>query len=322
MSSDGSLVQLYVYDLSGGMARSLSGALLGHQIEGIWHTSVVVRGTEHYFGGGINVAPAGSTPFGHPVEIISLGATHLDEEMIESLLVELAAQFTPETYSLFDNNCNTFSDALAQLLTGNGIPAHITGLPAAVLSTPFGMMIKPMLSGLEAQMKSMRSQAFHPHLHQQNDVGGDGDGSNGQQQQQQQQQIADGKIASSMDQSQTTAAIGNEKEETTTTTQITDEDVSAMLAAEKELEAAVAVCAFRDMDESLEELDLKEGRATPLEQLGEEATVRLATEAAVKREFEKLMAAGGVDEKEAEALAVENVAAAATARMCGSGVEK
>lgn len=37
-------VTLRVYDLSGGMARQLSPALLGKQIDGIWHTGVLVYG--------------------------------------------------------------------------------------------------------------------------------------------------------------------------------------------------------------------------------------------------------------------------------------
>ncbi len=32
-----------------------------------------------------------------------------------------------ESYSLFSNNCNNFSDELAQLLCGRSIPEHITG---------------------------------------------------------------------------------------------------------------------------------------------------------------------------------------------------
>lgn len=33
----------------------------------------------------------------------------------------------PESYSLLSNNCNNFSDELAELLCGRGIPQHITG---------------------------------------------------------------------------------------------------------------------------------------------------------------------------------------------------
>ncbi len=35
-------VQLFVYDLSNGLARAMSASLIGTQIEGIWHTSIVV----------------------------------------------------------------------------------------------------------------------------------------------------------------------------------------------------------------------------------------------------------------------------------------
>ena len=37
-------VVLHLYDLSQGMARTMSAALLGRQVEGIWHTGVVVHG--------------------------------------------------------------------------------------------------------------------------------------------------------------------------------------------------------------------------------------------------------------------------------------
>ncbi len=43
-------VELYVYDLTGGMAKAMSPMLLGTTIEAIYHTSIVVAGTEHFFG--------------------------------------------------------------------------------------------------------------------------------------------------------------------------------------------------------------------------------------------------------------------------------
>ena len=70
-------VELYVYDLSNGMARQLSAQLTGRQIDGIWysllfynlhpllnctlyrHTSVVVFGKEVFYGGGINTTLPG-----------------------------------------------------------------------------------------------------------------------------------------------------------------------------------------------------------------------------------------------------------------------
>lgn len=52
-------VKLYVYDLSNGLARQLSLQLTGKQINGIWHTSVVVFGKEIFYGQGVCITPPG-----------------------------------------------------------------------------------------------------------------------------------------------------------------------------------------------------------------------------------------------------------------------
>ena len=57
-------VQLYVYELSGGMAAAMSMSMIGKQIDGIWHTGIVVYGKEYFYGGGISWAMPGTTPFG------------------------------------------------------------------------------------------------------------------------------------------------------------------------------------------------------------------------------------------------------------------
>lgn len=44
-------VELYIYDLTSGMAAMMSQLLLGRHIDGIWHTAVVVYGREFFFGG-------------------------------------------------------------------------------------------------------------------------------------------------------------------------------------------------------------------------------------------------------------------------------
>lgn len=43
-------VELYIYDLSQGLASVMSQMLIGRHLDGIWHTSVVVYGREFFFG--------------------------------------------------------------------------------------------------------------------------------------------------------------------------------------------------------------------------------------------------------------------------------
>ena len=47
----------------------MSPMLLGKQIDGIWHTSVVIGGVEHFFGCGLQRATPGTTPFGQPLQV-------------------------------------------------------------------------------------------------------------------------------------------------------------------------------------------------------------------------------------------------------------
>eukprot|EP00891_Asterochloris_glomerata_P008685 jgi/Astpho2/8685/fgenesh1_pm.00128_%23_2_t len=150
MSEQAEKVQLYVYDLSRGLARQLSMGLLGKQIDAIYHTSIVVGGKEYYFGQGINQANPGSTPFGTPGQVLDLGETHIPADLREEFVSDMAAsKFSTGGYNLLENNCNNFSNDFATFLTGEGIPAYITGLPQEILATPLGQMLRPMMAHLE-----------------------------------------------------------------------------------------------------------------------------------------------------------------------------
>ena len=71
-------VVLEVYDLSRGMATSMSQAILGMRIDGIWHTGLRVFGKEYYFGGGIQSSAVGAFSAQNglfPVQSLSMDRT-------------------------------------------------------------------------------------------------------------------------------------------------------------------------------------------------------------------------------------------------------
>ncbi|XP_059353046.1 uncharacterized protein LOC130697945 isoform X3 [Daphnia carinata] len=143
-------VYLHVYDMTRGMAQLMSAAILGKQIDGIWHTGVVVYGREYFFGGqGITSCLPGETVLGQPNQIHPLGATQIPFSIFVDYVRGLAdSTFRPDAYNLLRHNCNTFSNELAQFLCGSSIPQHILDLPSEVLSTPFGQTLQPLLNSL------------------------------------------------------------------------------------------------------------------------------------------------------------------------------
>ena len=146
-------VELYVYDLSGGMAKTMSMGLVGKQIDGIWHTSVVIFGKEYCFGQGVEVMLPGNAPYGHPVQKISMGNTEIPKSLFEEYIDVMKETWTKEKYHLLDNNCNSFSNEVCNFLVGKGIPEHITQLPTEFLNTPMGQMFKPMIEGMYGQSR-------------------------------------------------------------------------------------------------------------------------------------------------------------------------
>ncbi|KAK4026724.1 uncharacterized protein LOC116927301 isoform X2 [Daphnia magna] len=145
-------VCLHIYDMTRGMAQLMSAAILGKQIDGIWHTGVVVYGREYFFGGqGIASCLPGETILGQPNQIHPLGVTQIPFAIFVDYVQGLAdSTFRPDAYHLLRHNCNNFSNELAQFLCGNSIPQHILDLPTEVLSTPFGQSLQPLLNSLSA----------------------------------------------------------------------------------------------------------------------------------------------------------------------------
>ncbi|CAD0097656.1 unnamed protein product [Aureobasidium mustum] len=152
-------VELYVYDLSQGLARMMSQGLLGIHIDAVYHTSLVFGGAEYFYGAGVQTCYPGSTHHGQPMEKIKLGKTEIPLDDILEYLDSLKETYTAQSYDLFKHNCNNFSNDFSMFLVGKGIPDHITALPETVLNTPFGSMMKQRL---DAEMRHITQAAVPP----------------------------------------------------------------------------------------------------------------------------------------------------------------
>uniref|UniRef100_A0A3Q2CBE3 palmitoyl-protein hydrolase n=1 Tax=Cyprinodon variegatus TaxID=28743 RepID=A0A3Q2CBE3_CYPVA len=95
------------------------------------------------------LSPKGGTMLGPPDTIVELGETEVTEEIFMDYLSSLGeTTYRGDRYRLFEHNCNTFTNEVAQFLTGRTIPSYITDLPSEVLSTPFGQILRPILDSI------------------------------------------------------------------------------------------------------------------------------------------------------------------------------
>ena len=149
-----------MYDISMGMAKQFSPALLGRTIEAVWHTGIVVYNREYYFGGGISGDHPAMTPFGSPTRVLSLGSTQIPYPLFMEFLKELEPRYTEETYHVFKHNCNNFTNECANFLLGKNIPEEIINLPNEFLATPLGKMIEPFMTQMQDSLKQKSNPIF------------------------------------------------------------------------------------------------------------------------------------------------------------------
>ncbi|VDN16678.1 unnamed protein product [Dibothriocephalus latus] len=146
-------VYLCIYDMSHGFSRAFSQLLTGRQFDGIWHTGVVVRDTEYFFGAeGIGrCKPGDANVNGIRCQLVErkiMGQTSLSESELQAYLDELVkTTFRPGSYNTLRHNCNTFSAHVIKHLTGNSIPSYLTDLPSDVLQTPIGPLVQLITEG-------------------------------------------------------------------------------------------------------------------------------------------------------------------------------
>lgn len=146
---EGSIVELAVYDLSRGFAKSLSKQLVGEQIDAIYHTGVRAYGLEFFYGGGIQAMPAEMVEqtYGmEPIDVLFLGETGIPFDLFQEFIASISENYTSDSYDILYHNCNHFSDEAVSFLLGQNIPSYILNLPQDIMNTPFGNMIAPLLN--------------------------------------------------------------------------------------------------------------------------------------------------------------------------------
>lgn len=152
-------VQLVVYDLSHGMARQLSAQFLGgpqYAIDIIPHTALVVFGREYFFGGGIQHEDPQQfrrQTGMHPIRTLPLGMTSVSRADFEAWCAASTrnGRYTAASYDLLQRNCNNFSHDAARegLRLSQGVPEWILQVPQKFLSSPMGLIIRPMLENMQ-----------------------------------------------------------------------------------------------------------------------------------------------------------------------------
>lgn len=163
--AEGAEVVLHLYDLSHGLAAQLSAQLLGRHISAVFHSGVVVFGSEIYFGAGIQRSRPGLSQYGVPMRRLSLGRTQLTEDALQDFLgTASASRFGPDKYHILENNCNHFAEVFCEFLLGRSgcVPQEVLDLPQIVMQSPLAAAIAPMLQPMSAALSVAEAQPPQP----------------------------------------------------------------------------------------------------------------------------------------------------------------
>lgn len=140
-------VLLYIYDLSNGAAQAVSPWIVGKRLEGVWHTGVVVFGKEYYYSKDTVFADPGTTSFGKPTRVVSMGYTlWRQDEFHDYIIKELKPVFQRDTYDVVCNNCNHFSDRCCTYLVGKHPPEEVMRQPELLMKSGSVRVIRPLLN--------------------------------------------------------------------------------------------------------------------------------------------------------------------------------
>jgi mannosyl-glycoprotein endo-beta-N-acetylglucosaminidase len=147
-------VEVFMYDITGGMAAQLSLPLLGMHLEGVWHTSIVAFGREFYFDGGVGIVEGvpRRTRFGNPLKTQRYRDAVVSEAQFRAWIAsEGRSAFGPNDYNLLNKNCNNFTAVALQVVSNDTLHPDVTQMIPRILATPLGAMFRPMLESVNSR---------------------------------------------------------------------------------------------------------------------------------------------------------------------------
>lgn len=77
------------------------------------------------------------------------------------MLRDMATKFTERNYHIFTNNSNTFTDEVAQLVLGDGIPKEYSTMPREFFQTQLGQQIAPIMVNMQKSLQLSSNQLFN-----------------------------------------------------------------------------------------------------------------------------------------------------------------
>ncbi|XP_072378155.1 uncharacterized protein [Diabrotica undecimpunctata] len=108
-------VELYIYDLSQGMAAIISPTIIGKKIDGIWHTSIVIYNREYFFGSrGVESCNPGTTAVGRPLRVEVLGETQVPYTVFIDYLKGLSESSYAYNSFLLEQRRKSIKDKIAK----------------------------------------------------------------------------------------------------------------------------------------------------------------------------------------------------------------
>jgi hypothetical protein len=123
---------------------------------GIYHTGVEVYGREFAFGGhdasttGVFCAKPRAIEGARFREQVPIGHTKLDPTSLRRQIAALATDWSGNSYELFTRNCNHFSSALCEDLTGETAPRYVNRCAqSSVIRCIFNTCVKPIVRCLD-----------------------------------------------------------------------------------------------------------------------------------------------------------------------------